>query len=345
MIHGLGKNEVWPSSELETVDVCPLCMSGSNRVLHRGLCDYCFESGGGNWTVFGCLNCGSSYLNPRPVSSSIGRAYEAYYTHSHGFQKKGWLTNTWRSLRDGYLERKYGSSVYKKNLFGYLFFWLIPVLRCGIDSAYARNLPESVSGGRLLDVGCGNGGFLFFAKSIGWTVKGLDLDPLAVEAATSLGLNVIQGTLDDILDDAVLYDWITVSHVIEHVYDPRDLVEKCFRLLKPGGYLWIDTPNAESTGARFFREYWRGYEPPRHLTILSRQALFQILLSSGFVDVSEKFSSLATLGIWRESNRIIKKSGGSYSLIKSIFGLVVAYFLAIVNPRRREFITLLCRKK
>ena len=69
------------------------------------------------------------------------------------------------------------------------------------------------------------------------------------------------------------FDAVIMSHVIEHVPQPRELLAECARLLKLGGRLVMLTPNAESFGLDYYGRCWRGLEPPRHLQIFSQPAL------------------------------------------------------------------------
>jgi len=70
--------------------------------------------------------------------------------------------------------------------------------------------------------------------------------------------------------------------VIEHVHDPKSALRQSFRLLKPNGKLYLETPNIESVGHKEFGENWRALEPPRHLTIFSWAALENFLAQLGF---------------------------------------------------------------
>src|SRR5262249_20475198 len=126
--------------------------------------------------------------------------------------------------------------------------------------------------GRLLDVGCGDGHALHFMRDMGWRVEGVDFDPTAVEQAPSLGLDVRAGTLAAQRYPDASFDAVVVSHLVEHVPVPDDLLRECRRILHVGGQMTVVTPNAVSYGHSVFRERWRGLEPPRHLQIFTPQA-------------------------------------------------------------------------
>jgi SAM-dependent methyltransferase len=127
--------------------------------------------------------------------------------------------------------------------------------------------------GSLLDVGCGNGQFIVRMRSFGWKVFGIDLDPAAVSYGQSQGLDVRTGTISD-LPETNCYDVITLSHVVEHVADPVDLLRECGKRLRPGaGRIIVTTPNIDSLGHWWFRKYWRGMEVPRHFIVFSPAGL------------------------------------------------------------------------
>jgi SAM-dependent methyltransferase len=146
-----------------------------------------------------------------------------------------------------------------------------------------RHLPAR-PGGRLLDVGCGSGAFVRTMAELGWRAEGIDPDPAAVASARAAGLAVTAGTLEAIDDSehGGAYDAITFSHVIEHLHDPAADLERARRLLRPGGMLWIATPNLESLGHRRFGRDWAGLDPPRHLVLFTRASLERLLRGAGF---------------------------------------------------------------
>ena len=79
---------------------------------------------------------------------------------------------------------------------------------------------------------------------------------------------------------------ITLSHVIEHVHDPMKVLESCLKLLKPGGKIWIETPNIHSLGHDRFQKNWRGLETPRHLVLFNKVSLREAVLNAGFREVN-----------------------------------------------------------
>lgn len=142
---------------------------------------------------------------------------------------------------------------------------------------------EASEGGRLLDVGCGNGSFLDKMRQLGWEVAGVEPDGEAVAIARErLGLEIFKGALDEARFPDESFDAITMNHVIEHVPDPIGLLKECYRIMKLNGRLTIIIPNITSFGHNKFGEHWRGLEVPRHLTLFSPAALQTCAESAGF---------------------------------------------------------------
>lgn len=278
----------WPADGLEYVPSCPVCSSTDRREEVSGLEDRSYGCAPGKWTLHRCIGCGCAYLDPRPNRASIGLAYARYFTHGATPRKARNPLVAW--LRQGL------ANSYRNRLFGTR---LKPAIPAGwAISSLARTQARSLrldgrgldlaigSKGKLLDIGCGNGEFLVFAKAAGWDCFGIEPDAVAAALAIEQGGSVIGSHLEEI-DSAYdgFFDVITLSHVIEHVHDPVDFSRRCRRLLKQGGFLSIETPNIDSIGYEMYSRSWRGLEPPRHLVLFNRRSLTQCLSHSGFDDV------------------------------------------------------------
>lgn len=285
-------NTPWPANELERVSACPVCGSAERTVLHDGLIDNVFQVAPGKWTLHRCTQCSSAYLDPRPTPASIGRAYESYYTHTSDSDKPeyadlGRLRRLRRQLVNGYTRWRYSSNGLPACGFGVLVAAIVPGMKKRLDREY-RNLPcIQGEGATLLDVGSGNGAFLSLARSCGWAVIGIDPDPEAVKTSVKNGFTVFQGGVDFFGNETEKFDVITLNHVIEHLHNPFSVLKKCFQLLKPGGQIWIETPNIESAGHSLFTSNWRGIETPRHLVLFNQRSLNSILLMVGFIEVKD----------------------------------------------------------
>jgi SAM-dependent methyltransferase len=294
----------WPADGLEAVTACPVCGGAAREIFYDGLRDRAFHAAPGSWTLMRCQACRSAYLDPRPNSQTIGFAYRSYYTHGSaappvppvGRLRQG-LANDYRRARWGYGQ---GPTVPG----GRLIPRVAPSRGALVDREI-RHLPAT-PGGRLLDVGCGSGAFLAQMADLGWRTQGIDPDPAAVAGARQAGLNVTQGTLADLdpEEHAGAFDAITLSHVIEHLHDPAGDLRRINLLLRPGGLLWIATPNLEALGLRRFGRDWLGLDPPRHLVLFTRASLKGLLRGAGFEPLPPPPASPHALQMFSQSAAI-----------------------------------------
>ena len=287
-------SERWPEAELQAVGACPACLSPGREVLHDDLVDPVYGSPG-HWTSWRCHGCGSAYIDPRPSSASIGRAYSGYFTHTRpaAASRAGLVGAVRERVWHGYLNAAHGYSLQPA--------WpaaralaLIPGWRARAAKVI-RHLHPTGERPRVLDVGCGNGEFLQAIGQLGWDAHGVDPDPQAVAEATRAGLSVQAGTIFDVDAGGAPFDAITLSHVIEHLHEPRSAMEHARALLRPGGMVWLATPNIDAIGHRTFGRHWFGLDPPRHLVVFTRRALIRLLGDAGF-ERAEALRSPANAG-------------------------------------------------
>lgn len=306
-------------SEIRTEDVpqCPLCGTEDRTVLYTGLRDHLFGAAG-EWTLKQCLHCGTAYLDPRPTSEDIGKAYATYYTHLDPVRPKANspVHRFYRAIKGGYLGWRWGYDsklrTWQKVLAPLLY--LHPGRRAQLDFIvmYLRAMP----GARLLDIGCGSGALIERLGNLGWQTEGVDPDALAVRIAWERGLRVRLGMLEDQSYPDASVEAVIMNHVIEHVHDPYALLRECHRILKPGGRLVMITPNIRSLGHEWFKAAWRGLEPPRHLQILTSSALLHLAKSTGFQNSSVR-TTMQGADLMYTASKSIRRAG-SYMVDESM---------------------------
>jgi 2-polyprenyl-3-methyl-5-hydroxy-6-metoxy-1,4-benzoquinol methylase len=95
----------------------------------------------------------------------------------------------------------------------------------------------------VLDIGCGIGNFVDWAQRRGLRALGSDIDGEAVDTARGRGLEAYHASelADRVPEGSV--DMLTLWDVIEHVHDPRALLEESLRYLRPGGLVVMETPD------------------------------------------------------------------------------------------------------
>jgi len=340
-------NQPWPHDGLERVERCPVCESGERKVLYDGLTDRVFFSAPGKWTFYRCQRCGSGYLDPRPTPHTIHLAYRSYFTHTVETEASG---SPWRRFRralgNGYRNHRYGTAGLPATYFGVVLARLVPPIAAMLDGGM-RHLPPLTSGGRLLDVGCGNGAFLLRARSAGWTVMGVDTDPEAVRIAHGHGLDVQLGGAEMLDRKAEPFDGITLSHVIEHVHNPLSLLRACYGLLRPGGWIWLETPNMEAYGHQRYGSCWPGLDPPRHLVVFAPSALPAALHKAGFRDIEQLPWRPLCISTFPASEAIAKgldPSAEPQRSLRVLWRSCLADAAAVRRPARREYLTFRARR-
>lgn len=340
----------WPAEDLEAVPKCPVCGNSERSLLHPGLTDRVFQVADGSWDLYRCATCQSAYLDPRPTQQSIGRAYSSYYTHDaedHPIVRRmGRVRTLLHDWINGYENRRYDVQRPFASPVGRWLLPLLPSLRAAADTE-CRHLPRlPKGGGRLLDVGCGNGGFLMLAQQAGWQVEGLDFDEGAVSTARSRGLAVRCGGIEVLDWRGECFDVITICHAIEHVHDPASVLRRLHSLLKPGGSLWLDTHNFGSIDAARFGPAWRDLDPPRHLVLFNPESLRRCLAEAGFGSIRQHWRGMSLFGVFAASEAMEHGEIGIQASHKGKPPLrdVIAELREVLRPSRREFLPFTARK-
>ncbi|MEW6558326.1 MAG: methyltransferase domain-containing protein [Elusimicrobiota bacterium] len=276
--------------QTEKIEECILC-GNKGKVLYKNLEDRLFGAPG-KYGFLKCLKCNLIWLNPCAIKEDIPKCYLNYFTHSlpedsPQFNKKRFLAPLRDLIRNLILSETMGYRQFKINkwwapLLGKILS-RIPILRFGAGFGRGVLFPPFIGEGRLLEVGCGNGGYLKFMQNLGWKVLGIDIDAEALKIAKEkFNLSVILGSLEEIKFPENSFDIIATFHVIEHIPNPITFLKECYRILKPKGRLIISTPNAESLAHKIFKENCRILEPPRHFYLYSLFHLKKLLKNFGF---------------------------------------------------------------
>jgi 2-polyprenyl-3-methyl-5-hydroxy-6-metoxy-1,4-benzoquinol methylase len=215
-----------------------------------------------------CEGCGLVYTNPRPAARSVRRSYAETADHEYMREDASRSINAHMSL---------------------------------------HTIKRHARGGRLLDVGCATGYFLNAAR-IDFEVVGVEPSSWAADYARSrLHLDVMAGHIESVDLPLGTFDVITMNDVIEHFSDPKVALQRAATLLRPGGILYLVTPDIGSLSARLMRGRWWGLRPA-HLYYFSRRTLSALLEQCGFeVARARSFGRIFTYGYWLSRIRTYPK--------------------------------------
>lgn len=139
---------------------------------------------------------------------------------------------------------------------------------------------NSLSAGRLLEVGCGPG-FLLSGLKPELEKHAVEVSKYAAEHAGQWG-KVFAGTLHEAGYPDEYFDIAVMHHVIEHIDDPASAIKEIFRILKPGGKFLIATPDFDCACARRFGENFRLLHDPTHVSLFTNDSMHRFLRDHGF---------------------------------------------------------------
>ncbi|HVT94272.1 MAG TPA: class I SAM-dependent methyltransferase [Bryobacteraceae bacterium] len=216
--------------------------------------------------VVECSECGLMRLDPAPPPEELATFYPSGYWYVPGSDSVGRLEEAYRAFVLGDHVR-----------------------------FVQRALKSSGVNGPVLDVGCGGGLFLrqLSQATRGRKVFGLDLQWKASRVAWRRnGVPAVCASLEAPPFAPGAYAAVTMFHVLEHVYDPAEYLQRAHELLAPGGRLIVQVPNASSWQFLLMGENWNGLDVPRHLTNFRQKDLEALLEKCGFEVMARKHFSL-----------------------------------------------------
>jgi SAM-dependent methyltransferase len=136
--------------------------------------------------------------------------------------------------------------------------------------------------GKLLDIGTAAGAFVAAARSQGWDAEGCEPNKwLAEWGARHYGITIRQGSVYGQPYQRQSFDVVTLWDVIEHTPNPRQMLDRCRDLLKPGGVLVVNFPDIGSWIAWGMGRRWL-FLTSVHLFYFDRSTMRRMLESAGF---------------------------------------------------------------
>jgi 2-polyprenyl-3-methyl-5-hydroxy-6-metoxy-1,4-benzoquinol methylase len=244
---------------------CPICESGNRLLLGKpGKISDAFKNYNeiDEVNVVRCLDCTSKYIHPM-----------MYF--SEEFRKKLYNLDYWNS--NGALEDS--KNIGEK----------ISIM------AAVKKLSQDMRGKTMLDIGCGTGEFLKAGADVGFNVTGIDVDTTTTEYVVKrYGFHTVTGLLGPETFAQGSFDAVVLSHVIEHLQKPVELLAIIYSILKPNGLFVMCTPNSDSLledihnvygRVRYDRSksyYLAPFQLPYHIIGFNLKSARRILEHSGF---------------------------------------------------------------
>ena len=237
--------------------LCPVCNSKSINPLLT-VKDHTVSKE--DFVIWQCNNCTLRFTQDAPVETAISKYYKSPDYISHTNSDKGLLNKIYQRVRNYTLQKK---------------------AKLVISST-------AMLQGKLLDVGCGTGGFLNAMKKESWTVTGLEPDEEVRSLAKKLyNLNVFDSySISSLSINS--FDAITLWHVLEHVHDLHQYIDQLKELLKSNGKLFIAVPNYQSLDADIYRLKWAAYDVPRHLYHFTPKAMHVLMEKHSLTIIDKK---------------------------------------------------------
>jgi 2-polyprenyl-3-methyl-5-hydroxy-6-metoxy-1,4-benzoquinol methylase len=150
-----------------------------------------------------------------------------------------------------------------------------------------RNQIKNISkllkiGAQVLDVGAGNGYLLECLGERGWNVWGTEISShSAAICQNKFPGKIFKGKLTNGNFSENFFDAVFLTDVLEHLADPKETVEEIYRILKPGGYLFLISPNFDSWSRKILGKRWFQYKY-EHVFYFNKKSLEYLLENSGF---------------------------------------------------------------
>jgi SAM-dependent methyltransferase len=289
----------------ETI-TCPICNNLETKLMFKTK-DYSYNNEG-PFFIVKCKICTFVFQNPRPKFEFLSNYYPKgeYFTipYSENEQqpivntivaRKNFLSNMAKSIvqsRYGYNYKQDGINSFIGKIINFCIGNLL------VNLTYFQR-PFYVENGRLLEVGFGTCSDLIQFRKQGWKTVGADVDRDCCKyASEKLQFEIanIDGYKIDYNDG--LIDVIYLSQTLEHLSFLNECLLEYKRLLKVDGQLIMKFPNINCLQAKIWKSRWRGIEAPRHLSYFSKKTVKQLLINSGFKDITVRSVNLSPFDIF-----------------------------------------------
>lgn len=222
-------------------------------------------------SIVRCSACGLVYVNPRlKMSASLERYSDE-------------------------AEANYFSQTYSERSLAYERFVASLPQWCG-------QMPQT-----LLDVGCGDGVLIEVGRAAGIQCAGTEQrEVLCEQVRSKYGADsIVSADLSQIAPES--YSVVTLLNVIEHLYDPKEILTAIHHIIEPNGLLFIHAPNFGGIPARIQGKTWNQIDPFEHFYYFTYQTLCEMLTQCGYEPIG-RFSLLTATGTKETVQRMLNRA-------------------------------------
>lgn len=289
----------------ENITICPIC-NHKDFNPYSTTKDYTIT--GEEFRLIQCTHCTFIVTSPRPDKESIGKYYasENYISHSDK----------------------------SKTLFDKIYFI---ARRITLNWKHELIKEYFKSPANILDYGCGTGEFLSHMKRKGWNTKGIEPAQAARQKANQLLDNNVSEGLEANKDGS--FQIITLWHVLEHIHDLNDTLQKLKSLLTTEGIIIIAVPNPMSNDSRHYKNKWAGYDVPRHLWHFTQDTMTKLLKKNGLKVVQIKPMRLDSFYVSLLSEGY--KNSSQPKLIAGVKAFIQGLFSNLSAAKTKEYSSLI----
>jgi 2-polyprenyl-3-methyl-5-hydroxy-6-metoxy-1,4-benzoquinol methylase len=182
---------------------------------------------------------------------------------------------------------------------------------------YAKKIGKFINKGKVLDIGAAAGFILKGFQNMGWDGVGVEPnEKMCIYGRENLGIDLRQGTIETIQLD-LKFDLIIMIQVIAHLFDLKRSITNAGHLLKPQGYLLVETWNSSSLTAKLFGKYWHEFSPPSTLNYFNKRTLDELMRKFNLCKVRSGCTAKKILSNHAKSLLISKAEDSRYSGIFS----------------------------
>jgi 2-polyprenyl-3-methyl-5-hydroxy-6-metoxy-1,4-benzoquinol methylase len=339
-----------PDNCLVAIEVisCPRCSSSNSNILFKGK-DYLYHISG-EYCASKCNDCGLWYQNPRPLSDQTVNLYPINYS-PHTSSDQVLIQPKVSIGKARFLNEYYNYSINLTNVNDNGLNWRAWKIfdKYRKWSSIIDLMPRYIQEGKLLEIGCGNGNRLITLQHLGWLhLSGIELVSFAAKQAEKKGITIKYGQVEKELETFPdgFFDVIISSMVMEHLINPFTVFCQISRKLKPEGQFLFSTIVRDSFDALIFKQFWAGFDFPRHMIYFSKKDL-KTFLKDDFCSI-KCFNQIAPVDYFRSASWKISEGKGNFFdhailfLSKIFLGKLICAFFAFIGYSTR--VSYICQK-